>query len=87
MIGTPDFIQNVLRLLQAALTWLLILIPAAAGAAIAYHALMKQMNEGDQSEAAQHNKAIKNILVAGAIGMSAAGIVTVILGFFTGRPA
>jgi len=84
---TPDFISDVLRLLQAVLNWLLVLIPAAAGAAIGYHALMKQMEEGDQGQAAQHNRAIKNILVAGAIGVSAAGIVTVILGFFTGQAA
>jgi len=86
-MGTPDFINDVLRLLQAILTWLLILIPAAAGAAIGYHALMKQMEEGDQGQSAQHTRAIKNILVAAAIGMSAAGIVTVILGFFTGQAA
>jgi len=86
-MGTPDFINDVLRLLQSILTWLLILIPAAAGAAIGYHALMKQMEEGDQGQSAQHTRAIKNILVAAAIGMSAAGIVTVILGFFTGQAA
>jgi hypothetical protein len=80
--GAPDFILGVLNLLRAALTWLLWIIPAAAGVAIAYHALMKQMEEGDHSAAAQHNKAIKNILIAGAIGVSAAGIVAVILGFF-----
>jgi len=64
---------------------MLILIPAAAGATIAYHALMKQMNEGDPSEVSQHNKAMKNILVAAAIGMSAAAIVSTILGFFTAQ--
>lgn len=84
---TPDFINNALLLLQAVLRWLLVLIPAAAGAAIGYHALMKQMEEGDQGAAAQHNKAIKNILVAGAIGVSAAGIVSAILAFFTTQQA
>ena len=49
---------------------------------IGYHALMKEVEEGDAHSAAGHNKAIKNILVGGAIGMSATAIVRVVLAYF-----
>jgi len=81
-MGQPEFISNALELLRAVLGWLLILIPVAAGVAIAYHAFAKQMEEGDSHAAAQHSRAIRNILVAGAIGMSASVIATTVLNFF-----
>jgi hypothetical protein len=81
-VQQPEFITNALNLLRAVLNWMLILIPVAAGAGIAYHSLMKQVEEGDSHHSAQHTRAIKNILVAGAIGMSASVIATTVLGFF-----
>lgn len=78
----PDFVQGALRLLTDATTWLLGLIPAASGAAIGYHALMKQLGDSDPAAAAAHNKAMRNILVGGAIGTSAVGITRAFLSYF-----
>lgn len=65
----PTIISGAFNLLNDALTWILYLIPAASGAAIGYHALMKQMSDGDPSVTAAHNRSIKNVLIGGAIGM------------------
>ena len=78
----PEFITNISRLLTDATTWIMFLIPTAGGVMIGYHALMKEVEEGDAHSAAGHNKAIKNILVGGAIGMSAMAIVRVVLAYF-----
>lgn len=43
---------------------------------------MKQMGDGDPSVTAAHNRAIRNVLIAGAIGMSAASLVKVVLAYF-----
>ncbi|ABY93726.1 MULTISPECIES: hypothetical protein [Thermoanaerobacter] len=78
----PTLVTGAFKLLNDALTWILYLIPAASGAAIGYHALMKQMSDGDPSVTAAHNRAIRNVLIAGAIGMSAASLVKVVLAYF-----
>ncbi len=78
----PTFITNIGRLLTDATTWILFLIPTAGGLMIGYHALMKEVEEGDVHSAALHNKAIKNILIGGAVGMSATAIVRVVLAYF-----
>lgn len=82
--GEPGIVTGTKDLLDAALTWVLILIPVGCACVIAWHAFVKQMNEGDPAQAAIHNRAMKNALVAGAIGMSAAGIVKAVLAFYTG---
>ena len=43
----PEFITNFSRLLTDATTWIMFLIPTAGGVMIGYHALMKEMEEGD----------------------------------------
>ncbi|GBF35413.1 hypothetical protein DCCM_4540 [Desulfocucumis palustris] len=50
---------------------------------IGYHALMKQTSEGDQAEVASHNRAMVNVLKAGAIGTGAVGLVKTILAYFS----
>lgn len=80
--GEPGFVAGAQRLLNDVTNWLLALIPASAGAAIGYHALMKQLSDGDPASAAVHNRAMRNVLVAGAIGMSAVSIVKVFLSYF-----
>ncbi|MDK2895795.1 MAG: hypothetical protein PWQ98_1922, partial [Moorella sp. (in: firmicutes)] len=73
-----------INLLNDATSWLLGLIPAGSGAAIGYHALMKQMSlDGDPSTAAVHNRAMRNVLIGGAIGESAVGITKVFLSYFS----
>jgi len=78
----PTFVSGAVNLLNDVLTWILYIIPAASGAAIGYHALMKQMEDGDPAVTAAHNRSIRNILIGGAIGMSAASIVKVFLSYF-----
>jgi hypothetical protein len=80
--GEPNFVAGAQKLLNDVTNWLLALIPASAGAAIGYHALMKQLSDGDPASAAVHNRAMRNVLVAGAIGMSAVSIVKVFLSYF-----
>jgi hypothetical protein len=80
--GEPTFVAGAQKLLNDVTNWLLALIPASAGAAIGYHALMKQLSDGDPASAAVHNRAMRNVLVAGAIGMSAVSIVKVFLSYF-----
>ncbi|WP_227766352.1 hypothetical protein [Zhaonella formicivorans] len=77
----PQIVSGAKNLLNDATTWLLGLIPTAAGLMIGYHALMKQFND-DPTSASIHNKAMKNILVAGAIGVSAVGLVKAFLAYF-----
>lgn len=78
----PTIVTGTEALLKAALGWLLGLIPAGAGCVIGYHALAKQLNEGDPGKVSQHNQAMKNTLIGAAIGMTAAGTVAAILAFF-----
>lgn len=78
----PQFVQGAINLLNDATTWLMSLIPAASGAAIGYHALMKQLGDADPAAAAVHNRAMRNILIAGAIGESAVGITKAFLAYF-----
>ncbi|NLK51461.1 MAG: hypothetical protein GX295_03295 [Syntrophomonadaceae bacterium] len=80
----PGIVTGTKNLLDAALGWLLILIPVGCGCVIGWHAFCKQLNEGDPAQATTHNRAIKNALVAGAIGMSASGIVKTVLAFYGG---
>lgn len=79
----PQIVQGALNLLQDALRWLLVLIPAAGGMMIAYHALMKTLSDGDPAVVADRNRKIKQVLIGVVIGMSASGIVSAVLTYFT----
>lgn len=78
----PQIVTGAVNLLNDATSWLLGIIPAGTGAAIGYHALMKQMNDGDPATAAGHNRAMRNVLIGGAIGESAVGITKAFLAYF-----
>ncbi|QGP94106.1 hypothetical protein MGLY_35310 (plasmid) [Neomoorella glycerini] len=82
--GQPQIVTGAVNLLNDATSWLLGIIPAGSGAAIGYHALMKQMSDGDPATAAHHNRAMRNVLIGGAIGESAVGITKVFLSYFGG---
>jgi hypothetical protein len=43
---------------------------------------MKQMSDGDPATAAAHNRAMRNVLIGGAIGESAVGITKAFLAYF-----
>ncbi|MDN5347395.1 MAG: hypothetical protein PWP65_959 [Clostridia bacterium] len=79
---TPGFVTGATNLLNDATSWLLGIIPAGAGAAIGYHALMKQLSDGDPASAAVHNRAMRNVLIGAAIGESAVGITKAFLSYF-----
>jgi hypothetical protein len=70
---------------QAIATWLLVIIPVAAGVMLAYYAVMKMMNEGDPQIAMRANHAMKNVVTAAVIGESAAGIITGITSYYSNQ--
>jgi len=79
----PAIVSGTLDLLEAATGWLLVLIPAGCATMLGWHAFVKQMNEGDPAQASIHNRAMKNILIGGAIGVSAISIVKAFLAFYS----
>lgn len=81
---TPVIVSGFQTLLGDVSTWLLALIPTASAAMVGYHALMKQMSDGDPSVASSSNKSIKRVLIGGAIGTSAAGLTKAFLTYFGG---
>lgn len=83
LAATPQVVTGAKALAQDALMWILILVPITAGAMIGWHAWMKSMADGEQGEMGERNKKMKNVLVAAIIAESAAGIVQVILSYFT----
>ncbi|MTI85634.1 MAG: hypothetical protein FH756_17490 [Firmicutes bacterium] len=81
--GDPQFVSGFKELLNDVTSWILGLIPVAAGAKIGYHGLMKNMSQEDEPHhVTVHNRGIKNALVGGAIGVSATLIVKVFLAYF-----
>lgn len=84
LANTPTIISGTKNLLDAALGWVLILIPAGAACMLAYHAFSKSMSEGDPAKTESHNRAMKNILIASAIGITAAGTIKAVLSFYGG---
>lgn len=79
----PEFITGFNNLLNDVTSWILGLIPVAAGAKIGYHALMKNLSQEDEMHSVSvHNKGIRNALVGGAIGVSATLIVKAFLSYF-----
>jgi hypothetical protein len=81
--GEPAIFTNGVAFLKALLKWILILVVPAAGVMIAWQAFKKMLADGDIAVVASSNKAMKNTLIAGAIVLSAAGIVQSVLVFFT----
>lgn len=82
--GEPGIVSGTVNLLNAATSWLLGLIPVGCATMMGWHAFLKQLNEGDPAEAAVHNRAMRNILIGGIIGMSVTGIVKAVLSFYGG---
>ncbi len=81
--GEPALFTNGVTFLKSLLKWILILVTPAAGVMIAWQAIKKMMADGDVAVTAAANKAMKNTLIAGAIALSAAGLVQAVLVFFT----
>ncbi|MGG4456894.1 conjugal transfer protein [Brevibacillus porteri] len=72
--GTKAFLDDVIK-------WLLILIPASAAVAIAWQSWLKNSTE-EPAEIAAKNKLIKKYLVGAVIGVSAVGLVSLVLSYY-----
>jgi hypothetical protein len=79
------FLSDTTTLVQAIATWLLVIIPVAAGAMLAYYALMKMFNEGDPQVAMKANHAMKNVIIAAVIGEAASGIIAGITSYYANQ--
>lgn len=78
----PKLVTGTVELFKTATTWLLIIIPVAAGLYLGFHALMKSLAE-DNAVIAEKNKLMKNVLIGAAIAEGASGLVTVVLSFYS----
>jgi hypothetical protein len=79
------FLSDTTTLVQAIATWLLVIIPVAAGVMLAYYAVMKMMNEGDPQVAQHANRAMKNVIIAAVVGESAAGLIGGITSYYANQ--
>lgn len=81
--GTSKYATGTVQLVNDVFFWLTtLLIPATAGLMIAYQAWRKKVADGDGSVVTDANKAIKRILVAAVIGVTASTLVTLITGYY-----
>lgn len=78
----PNVVSGAINLLNAASGWLLALVPLAGGVMVGYHAIMKAMSDGDYQAVEQHNRGMRNVIVAAAIGEAAMGLVKFIIPYF-----
>lgn len=81
-MGQPAFVTQIVNLLNAILTWILIIIPVSGGTMIGWHALQKQMADGDAGEIADREKKMKDILKTTVIAFIGAGVVKALAAFF-----
>lgn len=81
--GTSKYATGTASLLNDIFTWLTtIIIPATAGLMIGYQAWRKKVADGDGGTITDANKAIKRILIAAVIGVTASTLVTLITGYY-----
>lgn len=69
-----DQVFNLTQLLNDVSGWLIGLVPTAGAAAIGYHALAKNAAT-DDSTAAQHTRAQRNVLIGTMIGTGASALI------------
>lgn len=78
-----NYAKGTAALVNDIFTWLTyILIPTTAGLMIAYQAWKKKTADGDGAAISEANKAIKRILVAAVIGVTASALVALITGYY-----
>lgn len=81
--GRSKYATGSAALINDIFFWLTtIIIPATAGLMIGYQAWRKKVADGDGSTITDANKAIKRILVATVIGVTATTLVTLITGYY-----
>lgn len=78
----PKLVTGTVELFKSITTWLLLIIPVGAGAVLGFHALQKSLSD-DQAVIAEKNKLMKNVIIGAAIAMTASGLITIILGFYS----
>lgn len=77
----PKLVTGTLALFNAAMNWLLILIPTGAALKLAYHAFKKMINE-DQAIITEQNRMMKNSLITAVIAETAVSVVKIVLSFY-----
>ncbi len=78
----PKIVTGTVDLFTEVSNWLLLIIPAGAGAVLGFHALQKSLTD-DDAVIADKNKKMKNTLISAVIAETAVGIVRVVLGFYS----
>ena len=78
----PKIVTGTKELLTKAGAWVTGLIPATGILMLTYQSWMKQQANGEPSEMAKYGKAMKNTLIYSALGVTAAGLFTVIMAFY-----
>ena len=81
-MGEINLMTGSQNLIQAVATWLLIIIPIGAAAAMGYYSLLKMFNEGDPQQTVHYNRAMKNVVIAAVIGVAASGLITGVIAYF-----
>lgn len=79
---TPTIVTGTEKLFQTGTTWLLGIIPAAAGCMLGYQASQKSLTD-DEGVIAQRNKFMKNVVKGAVVAECASGIITAVLSFYT----
>lgn len=80
---SPALVSGTVKLFQNITAWLLLIIPVGAGAFLAFHATQKALSD-DQAVIAEKNKLMKNAVIGAAVAESASGLITLILGYYSG---
>lgn len=78
----PNVVSGAINILKAASGWMTTLIPLAGGVMVGYHAIMKNLAGGDYQVVEQHNRAMRQVIIATIIGAAASGLITWLLGYF-----
>lgn len=76
----PQFLSDVLSLLQTATTWLLLIIPVSGSLVFGYFSWRKSVTE-DDAMIDKLNRNIKNTIIWSAVALGGNGIITTILSF------
>jgi len=78
----PKLVSGTLELIKKGTGWLTLIVGGGAALFLGYLALCKALTE-DQAVIAEKNKLMKNTVKSSVIAVSATGLITLILSFYT----